>query len=240
MRNLLLLLALLLCGFGPFMRPDPLNEKGRKAYIAEDYAQAAALFAEAASSPALAENHQILLNLGASLQQAGQFEQAVQAYSAALAAPDNELRAMAYYNLGTAQLAGKQLKEAAESFTKSLALDPTNLSAKYNLEYVLRLIDIQQQNQCDNPQQQQSDDQQQSDQQQQQEDQQQDSEQQQQQNADQQQEEQQQQSAEQQEQERDQEEIDNILGSLSDREEEPLNLKMLKLRNRNARPDKDW
>lgn len=85
------------------------------------------------------EDARALLALGVARAEAGDAEEAARAFFAAAAhAPDPELAALAYFDLGVAELSLGRLDAASRAFYDALALDPTDLEAKYNLEWTLR------------------------------------------------------------------------------------------------------
>ena len=216
-------------GFSPFTDPDSRVEEARRAYQAGEYEDAARLFASAVSEDAdLAENPTMALNLGSALYRMEDYENAYKVFSSALAAPDNETRALAYYNLGTTALAMERLDNAAEAFSKSLALDPNNLSAKYNLEYTLKQIELQKQNECDNPQEGEEGEEKEKQEPEESE------------GSESKEQEQEGQQAKPEEEKADEEEIENILNSLADRGANPLSLQMMNIRQKPFTPEKDW
>lgn len=73
-----------------------------------------------------------------------QYEQALSA------ATSKEDRAKVYYNIGNTLLGQQKFDESIEAYKNALRNDPTDLEAKYNLEFARRMKQQQQQNQDQN------------------------------------------------------------------------------------------
>lgn len=104
-------------------------------------------------------------NAGAAAYRDGQFEEAMKQFGEALTAPDLKLQQDAYYNLGnTFYQLGERVAEptkkidawekALKDYESTLKLDPKDTDAKFNEQYVQRLLEElkkQQQPQQDRP-----------------------------------------------------------------------------------------
>ncbi|MBI4660486.1 MAG: VWA domain-containing protein [Verrucomicrobia bacterium] len=108
------------------------------------------------------EDTRLHYNAGAAAYQAAEYEEATKHFSASLASPDLKVQERAYYNLGNAfyrlgesQPDPTKKQQAWELSTKqyegAIKLDPNDLDAKYNLEFVKKKLEElkQQQNQSD-------------------------------------------------------------------------------------------
>ncbi|MDJ0782033.1 MAG: VWA domain-containing protein [Desulfosarcinaceae bacterium] len=90
------------------------------------------------------DNPEVLYNVGNAYYKTGDFAAAGQHYADALdqltdtAAAD--LAARLHYNLGNAQYRGGQYAQAIASYERALALNPDDIQAKENLEYVKRVM----------------------------------------------------------------------------------------------------
>ena len=86
-------------------------------------------------------------NIGAVHYRKGAFEDAVKAFEGALLNEDKKEKAASYYNLGNTyyrQGAQKgdmeQFKKAIEKYKKALELNPDDVDAKYNIEFIQRKL----------------------------------------------------------------------------------------------------
>lgn len=83
------------------------------------------------------EDPRISYNLGNAHYKEGKFQEALQAYSqSALDENDPNIRKKSIYNTGNAMVKLGKLEEAESAYKKVLSLDPGDMDAKYNLEYV--------------------------------------------------------------------------------------------------------
>jgi tetratricopeptide (TPR) repeat protein len=85
-------------------------------------------------------------NLGDALYKQERFEEAEKEFAALADSPvfeSVEQAGKVFYNLGNAQFSQKKLKEALESYKMSLRVNPGDLEAKYNLAYVQKLLEEQ-------------------------------------------------------------------------------------------------
>jgi len=93
---------------------------------------------------ALPEEVHWLLRLGLARAESGDGLEAARAFeAAAMRARDPSLAALAYYNLGVAALDRRDMETARQAFFDAIALDPTDRRAKFNLEWTLRALPLQ-------------------------------------------------------------------------------------------------
>jgi Ca-activated chloride channel family protein len=101
----------------------------------------------------------IHFNVGDALFKQEEYDKALEAFEKSLYTDDNRLAAQAYYNMGNSYFRKGDFQKAIESYQQALKLDPEDEDAKYNLEFVRRLLkqNAQQQDsqQCEKPQEQQ-------------------------------------------------------------------------------------
>jgi len=112
------------------------NSEGNELYENGLYKEALNKYQEALKdSP---ESPILRFNSGDAQYKIEAFDKAAEAFQEALSAEDLRLRAQALYNLGNVQYRKKDLQGAIESYKEALRLNPDDLDAKHNLEYVLR------------------------------------------------------------------------------------------------------
>ena len=83
------------------------------------------------------DNPVVYFNMGDALNKQGDYDGSNAEYSKALSAKDKNIRSKAYYNLGNNAFAQEKYDEAANCYKKALELNPRDMDAKYNLEYLL-------------------------------------------------------------------------------------------------------
>lgn len=92
------------------------------------------------------ENPELIYNLANSHYKNGNYQQALQAYSqVASSSSDEALKQNSVYNTGNSLFNLGKLEEAANAYKKSLEIDPSDMDAKFNLEFVLQELKKQQQ-----------------------------------------------------------------------------------------------
>ena len=69
------------------------------------------------------------------------YDEALAAFGETSTAEDQRLRARSFYNLGNTQYRKGSLQDAVESYKQALRLDPDDIDAKFNLEYVLKQLE---------------------------------------------------------------------------------------------------
>lgn len=120
---------------------------GNRHYHKQEYVESEVEYRRALEkNPASAE---AAFNLGDALFREERFADAAQLFSAI--AQDStrsaEMTAQALYNRGNALLAEQKLQEALEAYKQSLRINPSDMEAKYNLAYVKKLLEQQQNDQ---------------------------------------------------------------------------------------------
>jgi tetratricopeptide (TPR) repeat protein len=118
---------------------------GNRHYKKSEYDKSLDKYREAQiSSP---DDPVIRFNIGDALNKTGDIEGSDAEFSKALNAKDRSLRSKAYYNLGNNAVSRQKLEEALDYYKKCLDLNPGDMDAKYNIEYI-----TQQKNQPQNKQ----------------------------------------------------------------------------------------
>lgn len=126
---------------------------GYRDYEALDYGASEGDFRTAAmKNPA---SFEAMFNLGDALYKQERYEEAENTFKAILENPqeymlDGDRAAKVQHNLGNVQFAQQKLKEAAESYENSLMSNPSDLETKFNLAYVQKLMEEQENGGGDN------------------------------------------------------------------------------------------
>lgn len=152
MRTALLAVLLVWCGdaFAQDYRERSSIRSGNRAYEAQDYAGSEEKYRAALEKqPA---SYEAAFNLGDALYKQGRYEESLQVFDSLSKSPllTAEQMSKVYHNMGNALFAQQKLQEAAESYKQSLRARPDDLETKYNLAYVQKLLEDQQQNQQNN------------------------------------------------------------------------------------------
>lgn len=152
MRTVLLAVLLVRCGdaFAQDYRERSSIRSGNRAYEAQDYAGSEEKYRAALEKqPA---SYEAAFNLGDALYKQGRYEESSQVFDSLSRSPllSAEQMSRVYHNMGNALFAQQKLQEAAESYKQSLRARPDDLETKYNLAYVQKLLEDQQQNQQNN------------------------------------------------------------------------------------------
>lgn len=135
--------------YAQLMPERRLIRKGNRDYEKGDYAESEVDYLRAKEkSP---QSFEANFNLGNSYYKQGRFEEAAAAYSKpAPLGMSAKGAAQSFYNAGNALFRQQKLEEALESYKQSLRLNPYDMEAKFNLAYVKKLLEKdQQQNQDD-------------------------------------------------------------------------------------------
>lgn len=144
MKSVLGLIAAISLGglFAPFARPsnsEKLSERGIEAFHGESYPEAVHAFEEARE---LRTTAQSTFDLGTTLVADQEHERGEKVLLSL--AGDEDLAPSSWYNMGNSRLARGALDDAIESYVEALRLEPSNMSAKRNLEIALRRREEQQ------------------------------------------------------------------------------------------------
>jgi len=119
-------------------------QEGASHYEKEEFNLAEEKFSQANEKQP--DNPELIYNLANSHYKNGNFQQALQAYSqVASSSSDEALRHDSIYNTGNSLFKMGKLEEAANAYQKSLEIDPNDMDAKFNLEFVLQEMKKQQQ-----------------------------------------------------------------------------------------------
>ncbi len=132
------------------------NREGGECFRKGDYDGALKKYSDAMTKAP--EKPQLYFNIGDVLYRQSKFQEAGKLFGRSAASGDSPLRAKSWYNMGNAKFraAGGQagpgaegggtgaLQEAAECYIKALEFDPADKDAKYNLEFVQRVMERQQ------------------------------------------------------------------------------------------------
>ena len=234
------------------------NREGIEFFSEEKFEEALGAYRDAQLEAP--ESPQLHFNIGDVLYKQKKYEEAQEEYLKALSTEDALLQSQAFYNIGNCQFRLDKLVESIDSYKRSLEINPDDLDAKHNLEFVRNKLKemAEQQQQAQQQQQQQGSEQQQQQQQGQQQQEQQEGQEQQEQQGDKQQEEgeeqqqeqqgegQQEEGEEQQQQaqkiegEMTEEEAQRILDALKNDEEEVQKEVRRKQSSGKKRVEKDW
>lgn len=112
--------------------------EGNRLYQEEKYDQALNLYQDALLS--LPENKRIRFNVANSLYRKKKFEEALKEYQQVVGAEELPLEAETYFNMGNTLYRMGKLPESILAYQQALKLNPGDLDAKYNLEYVRRKL----------------------------------------------------------------------------------------------------
>lgn len=138
------------------------NREGIGFFNEEKYEEALGAYRDAQlEAPESPELH---FNIGDVLYKLKKYEEAQEEYVKALSTEDAQLQSQVYYNIGNCQYRLNKFVESIDSYKKTLEIDPDDMDAKYNLEFVrnkLKEMAEQQQQQAQQQQQMQEQEQQQ-------------------------------------------------------------------------------
>ncbi|MDO9110911.1 MAG: VWA domain-containing protein [Desulfatirhabdiaceae bacterium] len=122
----------------PVHAGNPLKE-GIDAYNQGAYEKALKLFIDAQlDNP---DRPDILYNIGNAYYHNGDYEAAAKNYKEALKTENKLLQQKAHYNLGNADFRKKQYEDAVKNYEEALKLNPDDIQARQNLEYVKKVMD---------------------------------------------------------------------------------------------------
>ncbi len=143
------LFAAAVCGWGhAFAQQHPERRHiraGNRSYEAQDFAAGAEAYRAAlAAEPS---SFAAAFNLADALYRQGEYGEAAEVLNALAERPDltPAQKAKVYHNLGNGMFAQQKLQEAADCYKQSLRENPADLETKYNLAYVQKLLEEQQQ-----------------------------------------------------------------------------------------------
>ncbi len=122
----------------PVHAGNPLKE-GIDAYNQGNYDRALKRFIDAQLEHP--DRPDILYNIGNAHYQTGDFEAAVKSYQEALKTENIPLQHKAYYNLGNAEFRKKNYEAAIKNYEAALKLNPDDIQASQNLEFVKKVME---------------------------------------------------------------------------------------------------
>ncbi len=112
--------------------------EGNRLYAQEKYEAAANKYRDALNQDPLSPI--VHFNLGTTNYKRQNYEEALKDFDKALNSPDVRIQAKSYYNVGNTLFRMGKLPESILAYQKALQLDPDDVDAKYNLEYVRALL----------------------------------------------------------------------------------------------------
>ena len=120
--------------------------EGMALYQKQKFNQASKKFLEARQGKP--NDPKISYNLGNSRYKQGDYEKALHSYSRSVEQNSNSsTNQKANYNMGNALFRMNKLEESIVAYKKALELDPSDMDAKFNLEFVREQIKKKKQNQ---------------------------------------------------------------------------------------------
>jgi Ca-activated chloride channel family protein len=122
----------------PAHAADPLKE-GIDAYNQGAYEKALKLFIDAQLDHP--DRPDILYNIGNAYYHTGDYEAAAKSYKEALKTENKLLQQKAHYNIGNAEFRKKQYEDALKNYEDALNLNPDDIQARQNLEYVKKVME---------------------------------------------------------------------------------------------------
>ena len=100
------------------------------------------------------DSYEAGFNLGASLFKQQKFTEATEQYKIITSKEnDKEKLAKAYHNMGNSLMMEGKLDECIEAYKNGLRNNPTDTATKYNLAVAQKMLNEQEQQQCENPEQ---------------------------------------------------------------------------------------
>ncbi len=109
--------------------------EGAKLYQKKEFNQASEKFFQAYKGKP--DDPKISYNLGNSLYKQGEYEKALQNYTKSLAQKSSTaIKQKTYYNMGNVLFRMDKHDESIAAYKKSLEIDPADMDAKFNLEFV--------------------------------------------------------------------------------------------------------
>ncbi len=126
------------------------TEEGNRSYEAEEYEEALRAYTKAQVD--LPEAPELFYDIGNVLYRQGDLAGAEESWMQAMKEADRNLLADIGHNLGNARYQRQAYQEAAEAYRQALALRPDDRETKRNLELALRRLEVQQQEQQQDPQ----------------------------------------------------------------------------------------
>jgi Ca-activated chloride channel family protein len=136
-KALLTISFLALCAPSAFATAYGKVNSGNRLFKKGEYGKAVEKYRDAQISDP--SNEKINFNIGNAFHKAGEYERAQGEYEKALLSKNPGITERALYNLGNNCVMLQKTDEAIEYYKKALDINPNDLNAKYNIEF-LRLI----------------------------------------------------------------------------------------------------
>jgi Ca-activated chloride channel homolog len=134
-KYLIFLLPLLICPQNVLATAYGNVLSGNNLYKKSEYDKSLDKYREAQiASP---DNPIVYYNIGDALHKTGSYDESNTEFTKALNTKDKLLRSKVYYNMGNNAFAQQKPEEAINNYKKCLELNPRDMDAKYNLEYLL-------------------------------------------------------------------------------------------------------
>ena len=125
---------------------EPLTKAGVDLFEEGKFKDASAAFEQALMNAPSSEAH---LGKASATHQLGEFDEAAEQFRRVLSTTDDALRARAWFDLGVNEAKGGRLDGAIEALRRSLEIVPDDPDARYDLEWVLRAKQQQEQQKKD-------------------------------------------------------------------------------------------
>jgi Ca-activated chloride channel family protein len=134
---------LLFCGFlagaDAFTYSNPIVKRGNLYYKKGKHSKSLEMYLKAAKS--VKDEKSVNFNIGSACYKTNDFENALKYFERSLKTADNIFNAKVMFNMGNCYFKEGELIKAYDKYKASLKLDPVNRDAKYNLEFVLSMIE---------------------------------------------------------------------------------------------------
>jgi Ca-activated chloride channel homolog len=111
---------------------------GNRLYQEKKYDQALTKYQDALLSDP--DNPRIRFNVGDALYRNQKLDKALEEYRKAVASQDPGLESQAWFNMGNTLYRMGKLKESLPAYKQALKLNPDDMDAKHNLEFVRRML----------------------------------------------------------------------------------------------------
>jgi tetratricopeptide (TPR) repeat protein len=86
-------------------------------------------------------------NAGDALYRLGRYSEGARKFLGSASAPEDSIASMSYYNLGNAMFKAGDIQSAIEAYKRALLIEPDDRDAKFNLEFAMKTLEEQEQQQ---------------------------------------------------------------------------------------------
>lgn len=134
-------LSIVIFASGCLSITDPVyknNESANRLFAQGRYTDALEVYREA--QVGRPELPQLDYNAGSTLHKLGELDRASRQLQRALSADSPNLQARTHYNIGNTLYMMDRYQEAIEEYKKDLRINPSDMDAKHNIEYLQRLL----------------------------------------------------------------------------------------------------